>query len=84
MDRSLVRMLQAAGIVVGIVGVLVIWTSVVKIVPVLGTGQGCIFGGLGVLFTVIGVIMTVYATRKLRQPPEDPAQAPASQEGEPQ
>ena len=71
MDTSLIKMLRAVGVVVAAVGILIIISSVVKIVPVLGVSQGLIFGGLGGIFTAVGIIMTVYAVRKLKAAQEE-------------
>ena len=71
MDTSLIKMLRAVGVVVAVVGVLIIISSFVKIMPVLGVSQGLIFGGLGGIFTAVGIIMTVYAVRKLKAAQEE-------------
>lgn len=59
MEKTLRRVLQIAGLVIAIIGILIIWRGVTKVIPYMGVMYGGVFTVGGIAFTILGIVMLI-------------------------
>lgn len=75
MDKSFQKILRVAGIVLVVMGALIMWRGIGKMIPVTGIVNGGLFTLGGLFFLVVGVILffapTISARKKARKEKEE-------------
>lgn len=61
------KLMRGAGVVIAIMGALIIWRGVTKMIPITGIVHGGLFTLGGVLFLVAGLLFAILPGRKARK-----------------
>lgn len=67
MDIGMNKIFQWAGAIITLMGVLIVWRGITKMIPASGVFYGTMFSLGGVLFILFGVFFLVYAARSKRK-----------------
>ena len=75
MDKSFQKILRVAGLVLVVMGALIMWRGIGKMIPVTGIVNGGLFTLGGLFFLVVGVILffapNISARRKAKKEKEE-------------
>lgn len=67
MEDGLYKIMRGAGVIIALMGVLIIWRGVTKMIPVTGILHGGIFTLGGLFFFVFGAAMLMHPTLSARR-----------------
>lgn len=61
------KLMRGAGVIVAIMGALIAWRGITKMIPVTGIVHGGLFTLAGLLFLVVGLLFIILPGRKVRK-----------------
>ena len=72
-DKGLQGIIKAAGVIMAVLGILMTWRGVTRMIPATGLANGMVYVLVGILFALTGLaILVVPVLRARRKKDEDP------------